>query len=596
MRIRRVSRRVGFGLGSVGALALIAVTLWSRSGERAGPEGVAGPAPDAAGGEMPLASARESHGLAFTEVAGTGVDAIYRNGEEAGALAILESLGGGVAVFDFDRDGRPDLFFPGGGRIVPSAGGLTVEGLPGRLYRNLGGWRFDDVTEAAGLGDASRYTHGCAAGDFDNDGFPDLLVTSYQGVSLYRNAGGAFVDVTEAAGLTEPGWATSAAWLDADGDGLLDLYVARYVDWSPERAPECRYHASGELDICSPSVFDPLRDLLYRNRGDGTFEEIGRGAGLENGGKGLGVVAADLDGDRAIDLYVANDTTPNFLYRNRGDGTFEEIGQLSGAALSAEGLATGSMGVAVGDLDGDGDLDLWVTNYEGEINEFYRNDGAMQFVPVGLASGLGAVSRPLVGWGTVLIDGDGDRADEVVVANGHLMHRLPGTPRPQPSMCFRREPDAGRFERLGFGPGSWFARDHDARGVASGDLDGDGDPDLVVVAQNAPASLLRNDHAGPSRYLRLRLEGTRSNRSAIGATVVVSAGPRSRCVPIAGGGSYLSQNDEQLRIGLGSATAADRVEVRWPSGQTDRFEDLEAGPAWLLREGEPARLDPIGAE
>ncbi len=584
-------RSAGIQLALIWALvALIASGLSCTVQPAAGPEAGDRPDPEVAAGDLPTEST--THDLAFSEVSGTGIDAVYRNGEETGALAILESLGGGVAVFDFDRDGRPDLFFPGGGQIVPSAGGLTVEGLPGRLYRNLGGWRFEDVTEQAGFDDASRYSHGCTVGDFDNDGFLDLLVTSYQGLSLYHNIGGTFVDVTEAAGLTEPGWATSAAWLDADGDGLLDLYVARYVNWSPEHNPECRYHSSGDVDICSPSVFEPLRDLFYRNQGDGTFKEIGREAGLVDGGKGLGVVAADLDGDRLIDVYVANDTTPNWLYRNRGDGTFEEIGQLSGAALSAEGVATGSMGVAVGDLDGDGDLDLWVTNYEGEINEFYRNDGAMQFVPIGLASGLGAASRPLVGWGTVLVDGDGNGLPEVFVANGHLMHRLPGTPRPQPSMLFQRAPDSGRFEPLRFDSESWFSQHRDARGVAVGDLDGDGDPDLVVVPQNAPVSLLRNDSLEPSRFLRVRLEGTESNRSAVGATVIVSAGARSQSIPLVGGGSYLSQTDAQLLIGLGTAPIADRVEVHWPSGQTDRHDDLEAGLSWLLREGEAAQLDP----
>ncbi|WP_152052361.1 CRTAC1 family protein [Tautonia marina] len=596
MSDRGVPRWVGVGLGVGGSGALMAAALAYGLRGSPEPEVVEQAASEVVAERLPEESVSQSPGLAFSEVSDTGIDAVYRNGEETGALAILESLGGGVAVFDFDRDGRPDLFFPGGGRIVPSAEDLTVEGLPGRLYRNLGDWRFADVTEDAGLDDASRYSHGCAVGDFDNDGFPDLLVTAYQGVTLYRNTGGTFVDVTEAAGLTEPGWATSAAWLDADGDGLLDLYVARYVDWSPEHNPPCRYHSSGAVDLCSPSVFDPLRDLLYRNRGDGTFEEIGREVGLDDGGKGLGVVAADLDGDRWIDVYVANDTTPNLLYRNRRDGTFEEIGQLSGAALSAEGVATGSMGVAAGDLDGDGDLDLFVTNYEGEINEFYRNDGAMQFVPVGLASGLGAASRPLVGWGTVLVDGDGDGVPEVLIANGHLMHHLPGTPRPQPTLLFRREPDATRFEPMRWGPESWFSQNRDARGVASGDLDGDGDPDLIVVLQNAPASVLRNDSAESSRFLRLRLEGTRSNRSAIGATVIVTAGDRSQHLSVVGGGSYLSQNDAPLVVGLGTAAIADQVEVRWPSGQTDRHDGLQAGSAWLLREGEPAQADPIGVD
>ena len=585
------ARRVGIGAGIVMSLVLAAAALGYVFGGRLGtpPD----PVPDGARSEADSGAESLPCALPFAEILDSGVEFRYRNGEGAGALAILESLGGGAVLFDYDGDGRTDLFLPGGGRLVSSSGGLSVEGLPGRLYRNEGGWRFRDETEEAGLADASRYTHGCSAGDFDDDGDPDLLITSYQGVALHRNDGGRFVEVTEPAGLAEPGWSTSAAWLDADGDGGLDLYVPRYVAWSPEHHPQCRYHASGEVDVCSPSVFEPLRDLLYRNRGDGTFEEVGRASGLAEGGKGLGVVAADLDGDRHVDLYVANDTTPNFLYRNRGDGTFEEVGHLSGAALGADGVATGSMGVAAGDPDGDGDLDLFVTNYEGEVNELYRNDGAMQFVPVGLATGLGAVARPLVGWGTGLVDLDGDGWPEVFVANGHLMHHLPGTPRPQPALLFRRSADAMRFEPPDFPPGSWFSRDREARGCAFGDLDGDGDPDLVVVHQNAPVSLLRNDRPGPARFLRLRLEGTRSNRSAVGAVVVATAGGRSTLGAIVGGGGYLSQNDPRILIGLGDATVADRVEVRWPGGATDVHESLTADSAWLLREGSPPQVDPL---
>ena len=530
--------------------------------------------------------------LAFVEVPiAPGTVPGYRNGEEAGELTILESLGGGVAIFDYDGDGLPDLYFPGGGRFVTTGETFTVEGLPGRLLRNEGGWRFRDVTGAAGLDGPVGYSHGATTGDYDGDGDPDLLVTTYEGVILYRNEGGSrFVDVTEEAGLAAPGWSTAAAWADVDGDGRLDLYVARYVDWSPAHHPECRYQSSGRVDVCSPSAFNALSDALYRNAGDGTFVDVTRTAGILEGGKGLGVVAADLDGDLDVDLYVTNDTTPNALYRNRGDGTFDEVGQLSGAALSAEGVANGSMGVAVVDADDDGDLDLWVSNYEGETNELYRNDGDLWFVPVGMSTGLGARSRPLVGWGTCWADFENDGRPECLVVNGHLMHHLPGSPMPQPALLFRREGDSGRFGTVD-GAGPYFNGLHQARGCAVGDLDLDGDPDLVIVHQNGPPALLRNDPTVRGSALRLRLEGVRSNRSAVGAAVTVTAGGRSQLRQVIGGGSYLSQSEARLLVGLGQAERADRVEVRWPSGAVDVHRNVPAGTSWLLREGDAPRPD-----
>lgn len=529
----------------------------------------------------------------FSDLTGESkIDFAYHNGEEAGLRTILESLGGGVAIFDFDNDGWPDLFFTGGGGFQKSSSGFTLYGRPNRLYRNLGNWRFRDVTAEVGLDGTTYYGHGATVGDFDNDDDPDLLVTSYQGTALYRNENGRrFVDVTRDAGLSQPGWSTSAAWADLDRDGRLDLYVTRYVNWSPQNNPSCRYRYSGEIDICAPSAFTGLTDALYHNEGQGKFREVGRSVGLLEGGKGLGVVAADLDGDRDIDLYIANDTSGNFLYRNRGNGTFDEVGFSSGVAMSAEGIAMGSMGVDAADADGDGDLDLWVSNYEGEPNELYRNDGTMSFTPVAMAVGLGAVSRPMVGWGTGLFDLDNDGKLDVVVANGHLMHHLPRTPLAQRPLLFHQMAD-GRFEDVGPGSGDYFAGLKMGRGCAAGDLDNDGDLDLVIVHQNQPAVLLRNDSVSSRTALRLRLEGGASNRSAIGVVVVVKAAGRTLTRSVNGGGSYLSQNESRLLFGLDSRTVADQVEVAWPSGATDRCENLSTANPWLFREGQAPMVDP----
>jgi hypothetical protein len=523
---------------------------------------------------------------------GSGLDFRYRNGGEAGLRAILESLGGGVALLDYDGDGRLDVFVTGGGRFVRTDAGVGVQGWPNGLFHNEGNWKFRDVTTETGLDEPCGYTHGCAVGDYDNDGDPDLLVTSYEGAVLFRNEQGRrFVDVTAEVGLHAPGWSSSAAWADFDNDGWLDLYVARYVAWSPTNNPPCRYRDTGPevVDICSPSAFSGLDDSIYHNRCSRGFVDVSRSVGLLPGGKGLGVLACDLDGDRDIDIYVANDTSGNTLYENRGDGTFTAVGDSSGATLSHEGIPTGSMGVDAADIDDDGDLDIWVTNYEGETNELYRNEGRMTFTPRGIALGLGSLSRSMVGWGTGFIDFDHDGRLDCFVANGHLLYRHAHSPAAQRPFLFRQRPD-GRFEEVGKTAGSYFARDHLARGCAFGDLDGDGDLDVVVVHQNEPVALLRND-SPEHPALRLRLEGRTSNRSAIGATVIVTIGARKLTRAVIGGGSYLSQSDRRLVIGLGAGNRPDFVEVRWPSGQTDRHTGLSLDQPWLLHEGEPPVRD-----
>jgi hypothetical protein len=301
-------------------------------------------------------------------------------------------------------------------------------------------------------------------------------------------------------------------------------------------------------------------------------------------------VAGDLDGDRDVDIYVANDTSGNFLYRNRGDGTFDEVGFSAGVATSAEGVFMGSMGVCAADSDGDGDLDLWVSNYEGETNELFRNEGAMIFTPMAMSLGLGAVSRPMVGWGTGLFDLDNDGKLDVFVANGHLMHHLPQVSLAQRPLLFRQLAN-GRFEDIGTRSGDYFAVPQMGRGCAAGDLDNDGDLDLVIVHQNQPVVLLRNDSDSSRKALRLRLEGRVSNRSAIGAVVVVRAAGRTSTRSINGGGGYLSQNELRLLFGMDAETIAESVEVAWPSGATDRHENLATANPWFLREGQPATVD-----
>jgi hypothetical protein len=347
-------------------------------------------------------------------------DVHYDNGNSAGFDTILETLGGGVAVLDYDRDGWLDLLFPGGGRFSSGADDFTLGAAP-RLLRGGGGSSWLPVESSAGLTQSAPYSHGCAAADFDSDGFVDLFITGYRGVLLFRNQGdGTFVECAAPSGIVDSGWSTGAAWGDLDGDGALDLYLVRYVEWSLAAHRVCVAGIATPAEICGPKHFPAADDRIYLSRGDGTFADAGANLGLQPGGKGLSVVLGDVDLDGDLDAYVANDTTENFLYLNDGHGQLREVGVLHGVAFDEDGLPTGSMGVALADYDGDGLPDLWTTNFEFEALALYRNLGTGRFHYVSRPAGVAAIGDEFVGWGTAFVDLDRDGDLDVVVSNGHL--------------------------------------------------------------------------------------------------------------------------------------------------------------------------------
>lgn len=524
-----------------------------------------------------------------------GIQHTYRNGEEVGHLAILESLGGGVALLDYNGDGLLDIFVTGGGTFG-GADNKEILGLPSRLYRNLGGWKFADVTADAGLDGPRFYTHGAAVGDYDRDGFPDLLVTGWGRLALYHNVpdgkgGRRFVEVTAAAKLTDKLWSTSAAWADIDGDGFPDMYVCHYVDWSFAKHPRCTYHDVNLPDVCPPAQFRPLPHTLYRNKGDGTFEDISEKAGLYAGAaldnsKGLGVVAADLDGDGRPDFYIANDTTDNLLYLNRG-GRFEETGVNAGVARDDRGVANGSMGVAVGDPFGTGLPALFVTNYQNELHALYRNDGGGVFTFHSQTAGIAAVGRQYVGFGAAFGDFDLDGWEDLAVSNGHVIRHPVGTGRAQHPLLLRNS-GRGQFSLIAGRGGEYFRTVHHGRGLVAGDLDNDGRLDLVISHVNEPVVVLRNEVAGTGHWLGVELAGT-DRRDVVGAKVILKAGGRTQTRFAIGGGSYLSSGDRRLVLGLGATDRVESITVEWPSGEPRRqtWEGIRIDRYNRLSQGKP---------
>jgi hypothetical protein len=524
-----------------------------------------------------LAIAADAPAIRFVDIAAqSGLTIPNTFGGKDKKDSILESTGTGVAIFDFDGDGANDIFIANG---PPSRS---------QLYKNDGAGHFTDIAQLAGL-TRTGWAQAACVGDIDNDGHPDLLVTYYGHNTLYRNLGnGKFQDISERAGLPVTGtrWGSGCAFIDYDRDGLLDIFVANYVDLDLGNVPKnCDW--KGMIVWCGPHGLPVAHNVLYHNNGDGTFTDVSAKAGiLAPGGRfGLGVVTADFDNDGWPDIYVACDQTPSLLYRNKHDGTFEERGDVAGVAYNADGQLQAGMGIAVADYDGNGFLDIAKTNFSGDRPSLYKNEDGKFFEDVSEMAGLGR--NLLLGWGIAFLDIDDDGWPDLVMVNGHVYPEIDRSPLGesyrQKALLYRNLGN-GRFADITDSAGPGFAPRRPSRGLATGDVDGDGRPEIVIVNMNDKPTLLKN--VGPRQNaIAITLTGTRSNRSAIGARCTVEAGGRKQMAEVVSGGSYFSQNSLILNFGIGKSKQADRIEVRWPAGETQEWRDVAANRTIELVEG-----------
>lgn len=505
---------------------------------------------------------------------------------------LLETMGPGVALFDYDNDGRLDLYLVNGARLDdPTPTGAIPEKTEprywNRLFHQKSDGTFEDVTEKAGLQGAG-YGMGVAVGDYDNDGFEDLFVTGYGGNHLYHNHGdGTFTDVTDKAGVSGGGWSSSAAWVDLDGDGLLDLIVLRYLQWDFTDI-WCGERKQGYRSFCHPDEFRPIAPLVYHNDGNGHFTEITKQAGFAKPGNALGIAIADFNGDGRIDIFIANDSVPEFLYQNKGDGTFEEVGLFAGVGVDGDGHAYAGMGVDFADYDNDGLPDIVVSDLAYQKYALYRNNGDGTFSYTTDTTGLGAMTFLHSGWGMRFLDYDNDGWKDVLVAQAHVMDTIELT---YPQLHYR-EPlllarnTGQRFVDISAESGTVFQEPWASRGMAIGDIDNDGRLDAVVTENDGPVHILRNETDTHNHWLTLNLVGHKSNRDAIGAEVKIMTAQGKQQATVSTCGSYLSSGDRRVHFGLGVQPSVKEIDIRWPSGIRQTLHNVSGDQ--ILRIDEPA--------
>src|SRR5262245_15551451 len=515
-----------------------------------------------------------------------GLDFVHTNGASEQRF-LPEIMGPGGLFFDFDDDGWLDIFIVDGGSIADPKVAATARH---RLFRNKHNGTFEDVTAQSGLRHR-EYSVGACAGDYDNDGLVDLYVTNYGPNQLFRNLGhGRFSEVPGAGGAGTALWSTSCAFTDVDRDGFLDLFVTNYVQADVTNNKFCGRRSPVMLrGYCHPLAYDPSPNVLYRNTGKGTFMDVTAKAGIASvRGTGLGVAVTDVKEDGWPDVFVANDGRPNFLFRNKGNGAFEEVGLLAGVSLAADARPRAGMGTAFGDYDGDGKLDLVVTNREFEMHSLFRSLGGGVFTDVTQESGVGPATLPYVGFGVAFLDYDNDGRRDLAIVNGNVVDNIAefrkGAKHAQPTLLLRNTGD--RFVNVSKQAGPAFTRETVGRALAKGDIDNDGDLDLLITSNGGPVQLLKNEGGNRNNALLVRVIGTKTNRDGIGARLKLTAGGRTFVDQVTSGSSYLTQNDMRVHVGLGTATKVDRLEITWPDGRVVVLEGLPVNHIITVREGQ----------